>query len=57
MAEHKVEHVNGGDVREFSAIKGQGKAGVAPAKKEYAEKPAIAKINIKGNCGCENKGE
>lgn len=55
MAERKVEHVSGGEVREFSAIKGQGKAGVAPTKKDYEDKPAIAKINIKGNCDCENK--
>lgn len=55
MAERKVEHISGGEVREFSAIKGQGKAGVAPTKKDYEDKPAIAKINIKGNCGCENK--
>ena len=49
MSEKKVEHVNGGEVREFSAIKGQGKAGVAPAKKTYEDKEAIAKIKV-GHC-------
>lgn len=51
MAEKKVEHVSGGDVREFSAIKGQGKAGVAPAKKNYEDKPAIVGINHKKDEG------
>ena len=53
MAEKKVEHVTGGDVREFSAIKGQGKAGKAPTAHNYEEKPAIAKWPAKK----ENPGE
>jgi len=43
----KVEHVNGGEVREFSAVKGQGKAGKAPAAHNYEDKEAIAKLKIK----------
>lgn len=50
MAEHKVEHVSGGEVREFSAIKGQGKAGVAPAKKNYEDKPAVCSVLKKNDC-------
>ena len=51
MAEHKVEHVSGGEVREFSAIKGQGKTGVAPAKKNYEDKPAICSVLKKDSQG------
>lgn len=53
MAEKKVEHVTGGDVREFSAIKGQGKAGKAPVAHNYEDKPAIVSILNKK----DNKGE
>lgn len=53
MAEHKVEHVSGGEVREFSAIKGEGKSGHGPSGKDYGDKPAIAKWPPKS----ENKGE
>ena len=44
MTENKVEHVSSGEVQEFSAIKGKGHEGVAPAKKSYSEKPAIVSV-------------
>ena len=49
----KVERVESGSPRDFSAIKGQGKGGKGPEGKHYEEKPAIAKIKTH-DC---NKGE
>ena len=50
----KVEKVSGGEPREFSAIKGQGKASKAPTAPHYEDKEAIAKLKVKNDC---NKGE
>ena len=49
MAEKKVEHVSGGsEIREFSAIKGQGKTSRGPSMTTgHEDKPAIAKLQIK----------
>lgn len=48
----KVEKITSGTPREFSAIKGQGKASKGPSGKDYGEQPAIAKVKIpSGNCG------
>ena len=47
----KVEKVENGSPRDFSAIKGKGHEGKGPSGKDYAEKPAIAKINHKDNKG------
>lgn len=46
----KVEKVENGSPRDFSAIKGKGHEGKGPSGKDYGEKPAIAKIKT-------NKGE
>lgn len=46
----KVEKVSGGEPREFSAIKGQGKASKGPEKKTYEDKDAIAKVKINNGC-------
>lgn len=54
MSEKTVEHISGGEVREFSAIKGQGKAGKAPVAHNYEDKAAIVGINHKKD---DNKGE
>ena len=40
----KVEKVSGGEPKEFSAVKGQGKASRGPEGKHYEDKPACAKI-------------
>ena len=47
----KVEKVESGSPRDFSAIKGKGHEGHGPSGKDYGEKPAIAKINHKDNKG------
>ena len=44
----KVEKVSGGEPRDFSAIKGQGKASKGPTCQHPEDKPAIVKINKKG---------
>lgn len=43
----KVEKVENGSPRDFSAIKGKGHEGHGPAGKDYGDKPAICKINHK----------
>ena len=48
----KVEKVSSGEPRDFSAIKGQGKASRGPSGHNYEEKPAIAKIKP-----CKKEGE
>jgi hypothetical protein len=40
----KVEKIESGTPREFSAIKGQGKASTGPSGKDYADKKAIPTI-------------
>ncbi len=50
MNEKKVEHVNGGEVKTFSAVKGQNNAARGPEGKTYADKEACAKVKV-------NKGE
>lgn len=47
----KVERVESGSPKDFSAIKGKGHEGHGPSGKDYGEKPAIAKINHKDNKG------
>ena len=43
----KVEKVENGSPKDFSAIKGKGHEGHGPAGKDYGDKPAICKINHK----------
>jgi len=47
----KVEKVENGTPNSFSAIKGKGHGAKGPEGKNYAEKPAIAKINHKDSKG------
>lgn len=47
----KVEKVENGSPRDFSAIKGKGHEGHGPAGKDYGDKEAIAKIKIHNNKG------
>ena len=47
----KVEKVESGSPRDFSAIKGKGHEGHGPSGKDYGDKPAIAKINHKDDKG------
>ncbi len=42
----KVEKVENGSPRDFSAIKGKGHEGKGPSGKNYSDKEAIAKIKL-----------